>query len=236
MLPQLSEEMTHPLTIKQYISRVLVPEIATLLIMQDRGYEGPNFDGSVTDVQAWRNSYRSAETIRRASHDFGQWRSPESDGKAQKIWAAVLRSWADKKERVEARRSRWGPLRRRPRARPEHQSPVIVVSDDEPDGNDSDAENQTPDEWDIDDFNFDDEAVKSLENAEAAHHVGALKPISPRNKAPKRTKTKTPQPESLEECLFDFDPDQLLEATLRAERNAAARPHDETCRRVLQPD
>ncbi|WVQ79070.1 hypothetical protein IAT38_001164 [Cryptococcus sp. DSM 104549] len=90
-------DATHPLDANDFITHILVPEAATLLIMADRGCTGFSEAG-----------YLEAEEVRHASVKFGEWRFREGDKAGRKVLEEIRKGGEEKKARC---RKVWGKLR-----------------------------------------------------------------------------------------------------------------------------
>jgi hypothetical protein len=102
-LPALSSDEIYPLSQTDFILNVLVPEAATLLIMQDKGWNKPRARG-----EGWQDALKTARTMRLKSAEYGRWRYREEGEEGQRVLKEITsEQHADKKhDMLEGKRDR----------------------------------------------------------------------------------------------------------------------------------
>lgn len=95
MLRSLSTSVIHPLSPTDFITCVLVPEAAVLLIMEDNGWSGG------CRGPAWDAARKEAMVIRGKSEEYGHWKFRENSIEGERVRAVLKRQEGGKRERIE---------------------------------------------------------------------------------------------------------------------------------------
>jgi hypothetical protein len=180
----LATDAIQPLSASDFIMMVLVPEAATLLIMEDRGWTSAKCKGS-----AWKDARAVALEVRTDSAEYGRWRFRGESDAGQRI----VETLADE-TRLEGKRARvaehalaLADKRSRKIKRSEHARDPIEIASSDIDISSSDTGSADPS-----DYGDDDEFWTSAMAVAGSTTPADLADVTPKAKTTKTTATTWP--------------------------------------------
>ena len=95
----------HPLSAQEFISHVLIPEAAILLVMQDQGWSG-----GTSRPEEWDDRRAEAFQIWRSSTEYGRYRFREDGEEAEIVYSQLEELYPETRRKLEGSRRRSQPI------------------------------------------------------------------------------------------------------------------------------